>query len=143
MLQTRKVYGRRGDPRDTRESLQEIANHEQRPVALIDIDTKKVLRRVRPEYRYIDDIKKRNKARGDHWFSPGNMRFFSSRVQSSIYVAKDGRAYFVSSERSPNDRRAYSVRVAELDGSINTVGDFQAYKTGRAAHAAARKAAQS
>lgn len=29
MLQTRKVYGRKGDPRDTRESLQEIANHEQ------------------------------------------------------------------------------------------------------------------
>jgi len=70
------------------------------------------------------------------------MRFFSSRVHESFYGAPDGRAYFVSSERPPGGRRAYSVRVANLDGSVGTVGVLCGYATGRAAHAAAARLAK-
>lgn len=97
---------------------------------------------VLPRYIYFSDIKKRNKAIGHRWFEPDTMRFFSSRVHESIYSAPDGRAYFVSSERPPSGRRAYSVRRAELDGSVSTVGEFCGYATGRAAHAAAARLAK-
>jgi hypothetical protein len=105
-----------------------------------------------PRYRTLDDIKERNKRAGQHWFEPAALRFFSSRIQERIYPAAGGSAYFVSSERffpsvaSGDDpswyRRLYSVRRALPDGSIATVGEFQGYKTGRAAHAAARRLAE-
>lgn len=138
MLTTRKLYS---DTMD-REDAQNCADEWQRPVTVMSATGPKVQTRLRvkPRYRYFDDIRKRNAAAGGHWFEPSTMRFFSSRVQSTFYGAKDGRAYFVTSERGPNGRRAYSVRVANLDGSISTVGEFQGYPTGRAAHAAARKA---
>lgn len=142
MLQTRKMYGDM-----TRERAQATADKDQRPVAVYDLATMGAAHhlklRVRPRYRTIEDIQRRNRAAGFYFFEPATMRFFSSRVQSSIYVAKDGRAYFVTSERGtwPGARRLYTVRVAELSGDINTVGEFQGYQTGRAAHAAARKAA--
>lgn len=133
-LETRKLYSFR----TTREEAQDCANAWQRPVAVYD--GKKLRFRVRPVYRTMEDIRKRNEAARMCWFTPSSMRFFSSRVQSAFYGAKDGRAYFVTSERGPSGRRAYSVRVAQLDGSIDTVGEFQGYRTGRAAHAAAREA---
>lgn len=122
------------------------ADEDQVPAVGLTADGK-VLWRVKPRYRTLEDIRRRNARSGGHWFSSENMRFFGSRIQSSIYVAKDGRAYFVSSERDAagrwwrQARRLYTVRVAELSGDINTVGEFQGYQTGRAAHAAARKAA--
>ncbi len=119
---------------------QHLADEIQRPVGVYTYaNPGKLLLRVKPRYRYMDDIRKRNAAAGGCWFEPSTMRFFSSRVQGSFYGAKDGRAYFVTSERGPSGRRAYSVRVAQLDGSIDTVGEFQGYRTGRAAHAAARE----
>lgn len=139
------------DNRMTREEAQELANQSQRPITVLtyvrppESDThtrekERVRFRVRPQYRCMDDIQKRNRVGGGHWFEPSSMRFFASRVQGSFYGSKDGRAYFVSSERGPNGRRAYSVRVAEPDGNIRTVGEFQGYPTGRAAHPAARAA---
>lgn len=100
-----------------------------------------------PRYRTLDDIKERNRRLGHCWFEPATMRFFSSRVQSTIYPTADGRAYFVSSERNTHrsvteGRRLYTVRIAQPDGEIDTVGEFQQYRTGRAAHAAARRLAE-
>lgn len=95
-----------------------------------------------PRYRTLDDIKERNRRLGQHWFDPETMRFFSSRIQATIYPMPDGSALFVSSERGPDNIRKYSVRVAKPDGSIDTIGEFQQYRTGRAAHAAARRLAE-
>lgn len=148
MLTTRKLYS----DRMTREDAQNCADEWQRPVTVMTRTPSETLGtpegrnrvrlRVKPRYRYFDDIRKRNAAAGFKWFEPDTMRFFSSRVQSTFYGAPDGRAYFVSSERGPSGRRGYSVRVANLDGSIDTVGEFQGYTTGRAAHAAAKQAAE-
>lgn len=86
-----------------------------------------------------------------HWFEDGTKRFFSSRIAQLGYHVGN-RVYFVSSEQrkaiwmssgviSPGTPRMYSVNVVDLDtGKVNSptrpVGDFQTYKSSRAAHAA-------
>lgn len=93
------------------------------------------------KFETLADIKEANRNAGLHWFSPDTVRFFKSRFSEDIYPLPDGGAMFVSSERGPDDVRAYSVRLARADGSIETVGGFQAHATSRAAHAAAKFAA--
>jgi len=124
-----------------RPKAQQLADDKQCNVRGVDGADGPTVFYCRPRYRTIADIKLRNQRNGGKWFDPSNMRFFSCRVQLDIYLNKKGEAFFVSSERRPGDRRLYSVRVARRDGSIDTVGKFQGYETGRAAHAAARRAA--
>jgi hypothetical protein len=78
-----------------------------------------------------------------HWFSVGAMRFFNSRwAQTATLIGT--KAYFVSSDQfrdgiHSNPRR-YSVRVCDMaTGDIKTVGEFQAYASGREADAAIKK----
>lgn len=99
-----------------------------------------------------DSIAQLNTNKGFHWFEPGSMRFFRSRVASVAYISADGtKAYFVSSEkrtgfRCEDGRRLYSVRVASLEsGDVDTFPDhnaFQAYASRSGADAAAQRAAQ-
>ena len=138
------------------EQAQDLADARQAPVRVVRdvfghillkmpwhiLDDDSTLHLAIPTYRTLDDIKERNRRLGHCWFSPDTMRFFSSRVQSTIYPTKDGRAYFVTSERGPDNIRKYSVRVAFPSGLVNAVGEFQQYRTGRAAHAAARRLAE-
>ena len=82
----------------------------------------------------IDDIRRHNENKGKNFFTPGAMRFFSSRVADRIHPG----GVFVTSEKGPNGVRRYTVRQIEVaTGSIATVGEFQQYASGRAAHAAA------
>ncbi len=90
-----------------------------------------------PSFYTIDDIKSASASAGQHWFEPGTMRFFNSRVLDGVY----GLGYFVSSERYKDEPRRYTVRRACADGSIDTVGEFQAYATAAQAKRAARDAA--
>lgn len=77
-----------------------------------------------------------------HWFSRSAMRFFHSRVGEYGYQGPGG-VYFVSSEQfNAQSPRLYSVRRQKADGSIETVGDFQAFKSRSGAHAAAKRYAK-
>jgi hypothetical protein len=77
-------------------------------------------------YHTITAIRKANKDAGQHWFDPGAMRFFHSRIASPVL----GGRYFVTSEKChDDDARRYTVRMAEDDGSIETVSDFQQFET--------------
>lgn len=81
----------------------------------------------------IDSIKRRNADAGLHFFSPGAMRFFASRVCSQTFDLVDGGALFVTSEQfrssSGNGRRGYTVRrFLPLTAGIDTVGDIQAFR---------------
>ena len=58
-----------------------------------------------------------------HFFDTDTMRFFRSRV-GYARKCKSGVWYFVTSEKPPHDKRWYSVRKMELDGDINTIGEF-------------------
>lgn len=81
-------------------------------------------------------IREANEALGHHFFEPAAMRFFRSRIEGGPYGYT---GYFVTSEQFDSDSpRLYTIRHANEDGSIATVGEFQAYATRAAAVAEAR-----
>lgn len=64
-----------------------------------------------------------------HFFSPGAMRFFNSRVCSDVFPTKNG-AYFITSEKFDyKSPRLYTVRFFDLNDDIKTVGEFQGFET--------------
>lgn len=90
-------------------------------------------------YATIEAIEQANRAIGHHWFDTDSLRFFRSRVSSRIYPTPSG-AFFVSSECGSRQKaRRYSVRFCDARGRIETIGEFQAYVTARAAHAACER----
>ncbi len=86
-------------------------------------------------------IKQANKNAGQHWFSKGTMRFFNSRVSDKVYEGKNG-VFFVTSERmcyEPTHPRRYTMRIFDPEnGTVDTHGEFQDYKTAHIAHEAAK-----
>jgi hypothetical protein len=94
----------------------------------------------------IENIKKSNAARGFHFFSPDTLRFFSSRIGTTVYgvwhfehknyADQVGGQYFITSERNTmgDYPRLYTVRrFNPVTGNISTIGGFQAYKTSQGA----------
>lgn len=83
----------------------------------------------------IEKIKERNQAAGQHWFSPSTMRFFRSRVSNEVELLPNGSALFISSEKfisyttGHQEPRMFTIRIARADGEIDTIGDFQAYRS--------------
>jgi hypothetical protein len=76
-----------------------------------------------------------------HWFSPGNMRFFKSRLSENLFYNPENRViYFISSEKYWSDDRAYTIRSYNPDtGEIDTYGEFQAYSSLAKAKNAAKR----
>lgn len=68
---------------------------------------------------------------GGHFFDRDTMRFFSSRLGSQYYCRKTGAYVFVTSERDRHSiaysPRAFTVRVMDRSGWIETVGPFNEY----------------
>ena len=73
----------------------------------------------------MEDLIEANKSAGNYWFSPSTMAWFGSRIESGLI----GGRYFVTSEQGPDEPRRYSVREAQSDATIETVGEFYAYRT--------------
>jgi hypothetical protein len=87
----------------------------------------------------IAKIKSRNKSCGFHFFEKGAMGFFNSRVFPKVY----GERFFLTSERFDSESpEFFTIRIANPDGSIDTVSDFQQYRTKTTAAAAARAMAE-
>lgn len=80
-------------------------------------------------YHTIEDVIRANKSIGNHWFDPDTMRFFRTRLGQELYAGK----YFITSEQGPSGVRKWSIRVACVDGTIDTLGEFQAYHSTSAA----------
>lgn len=76
---------------------------------------------------------------GGNYFDKATMRFFQSRLSSKVHPAGvEDATYFVTSEKGPSGGRRYSVR--RLKGcAVDTVGEFQAYRSPNTAHAAAKR----
>ena len=106
------------------------------------------------------DVRDANAAIDHHFFEPGTLRFFASRVLGELISG----AFFVTSEqrhapfcdkshgargqeRTPGggavgsgcDTRRYTIRKVYPRGAIGTVGEFQQYATAKAAKAEARE----
>lgn len=88
----------------------------------------------------INDIKSQVRASGSHWFDPGAMRSFGTRVSEIVYQGPGG-VFFVTSEKPPHDKRKYNVRQFDPEtNNISTHGEF-CVMSRRQAHAAAEEAA--
>jgi hypothetical protein len=92
--------------------------------------------------RYLEDeIKRRAEKGSPHFFDKDTMRFFSSRVSGLMWSEgelKDyqkSNIYFITSEADRGSHqhsgsvRSYTVRKIDVDGDINTVGEFQGHST--------------
>ena len=103
-------------------------------------------------FNNITQIKRANKATGQQWFDPGALQFFDSKFPPRcVFPVKDG-AFFISSEYSkgvyistgwvPDGPVLWTLRFADAEGKISTVGEFQQYESLEEAKTAAVKAQQ-
>ena len=90
-------------------------------------------------YTHTSQIKEASQGAGSHWFDASSMRFFRSRVVPQVFHGKGG-VYFVTSEKGPNEQRAFTVRkfdpvTAEIDtfGPFNMLGREKALRAARIA----------
>ena len=74
---------------------------------------------VKGLFKSMADLRAKNKAAGFYFFSPATMKFFKSKIESSLI----GGRYFITSEMYGPGNKVYNVRMAEADGSIKTVGN--------------------
>ncbi len=84
------------------------------------------------------EIEYRNRNRSGHWFDESTLRFFKSRIGALKIVGEIW--LFISSEKSPNGPRGYSVRRMDEKGEISTVGEFMGHTRGSASGALERAA---
>lgn len=94
-------------------------------------------------YDTISEIKQVNAAIGHHFFEPASMRFFESKIASrTVY----GGHFFITSERftgsdGVSQPRMYTLRAC-YNGKVETVGEFQQYRTIEEAKHAAKELAK-
>jgi len=86
--------------------------------------------------RYLEDeIKRRAEKGSPHFFDKDTMSFFSSRLSELMWSEgelKDyqkSNIYFITSEKHAGSARAFTVRIIDADGDINTFGEFQGFST--------------
>lgn len=89
-------------------------------------------------FKSLAEVKKANKGIGHHWFDTDTMKFWKTRLETDLL----GHRYFVTSDEMFDRSRAYTIRQANDDGTIDTVGDFGQYKTRKAAIAEAKALAE-
>lgn len=91
------------------------------------------------DFTSTEDIKRNHRG---YWFSKDTMKFFQSRIGQNVYYGKD-LLFFVSSERQNYDTpRLYTVRAYDpKHDRVQTVGEFQGYKTSGGANGAAERLA--
>lgn len=91
-----------------------------------------------PRFPNLEAVKEANKRYRPpvYWFGTREMRSFGTKIASKLLGGK----YFVTSEwaNSSKTLRAYSIREALPDGSIDTVGKFLGYPTQKAAVSAVK-----
>ena len=88
------------------------------------------------KFSSISQIKRANENAGRYFFSDDTMRMFKCRVHDAVY----SQCVFVTSENPSttySNPRAYTVRIAMADGSIETFGSLGDYATRAQAHALA------
>ena len=83
----------------------------------------------------IDYLKAKAEQAGSYFFDEGAMRIFNSRVLPSSFTKMDEGVYrFVTSERTDDEPRFYTIREVTLDPfRIIDVSEYKEYATGREA----------
>lgn len=73
----------------------------------------------------MNEIQDANRTAGYHWFSPGSMRFFRTRIYPEVYQGTGG-VYFITSDAAgfrPENGREYNVR--SFDPGTSQTGTAQ------------------
>ena len=91
----------------------------------------------------LETVKAANHRAGRYWFTPDTTRFFRSRYSEYAYKVGD-RAYFITSEQfDDHSPRLFTLRVCDLTtGEVDTVGEFQQYRSRHLAEKAMRELAK-
>lgn len=80
-------------------------------------------------FNNITEVKKANKAKGQHFFDRDALAFFGSTVYPELYTVA-GRQFFITREDNFNrSQKFYTIREVLPDGDIETVGEFLGYET--------------
>lgn len=83
------------------------------------------------EFSSMAGVRAAFRAAGSYWFTHGSMRFFNTKIESSLI----GGRYFITSERYETDEpKLFNVRMIVRDTedatlSIETVGEHMTYTT--------------
>ena len=73
-------------------------------------------------FKTISEVKQANTNLGHHFFDRDTMRFFDSKIESTLYK---NQCFITSEKKCFNDyNRVYAVRRARSNGSIETVGNL-------------------
>lgn len=102
-----------------------------------------------PERFYSTDQIKQHSSGKTHFFDRDSMRFFSSRIGQNAYPTNNPFiTLFVTSEKfedrysNYSEPRYYTIRAYDSrTGSIDTVGEFQAYQSSKTANRVAKELA--
>lgn len=143
----------------TDEELEDRRENEERLLWIAAGNLKEEQEEVRgmSKYRYqtrrwldVSEMEYINSRHGKFFFASETMKFFKSKVygvvKARIKVRLDnwrtlpvsGKAVFITSEKCDNETRLYTVRLFNVKtGAVDTVGEFQQYRTLRAARRAA------
>lgn len=91
----------------------------------------------------IEAIEAANKAAGLHFFDRDTLKFWGSKVSSTVHEGPGG-VYFVTSETAPFNgvRRSTVRKFVPIMGRVLTVGGLGDYGDNAAAHAEAARLAR-
>ncbi len=93
----------------------------------------------------IDEVKTRAEKGSPHFFDTDSMRFFSSRISELCWRSGE-KIYFITSEadksyhKHSGSVRAFTTRIIDKEGDINTLGNFQEHSTLNKARNAVKEA---
>lgn len=82
-------------------------------------------------FTHVRDFYERNQPEG-FWFSQGALDFFKTVLPENAYETSAGTLFFTR-ETSPARIKRFTVRRQDVNGDIDTVGDFHVYLTAASA----------
>jgi len=94
----------------------------------------KIMKYKNNDIYHIDDFRRcyENDSCG-HFFDKDALRFFNSKIGESSRVLDETKILFITSEKSKNNPRLYTLRMGCIDDkgslSVFTVPEFQGYDT--------------
>ena len=80
---------------------------------------------INHKFNNIDQVERINEFAGNHFFSEGALKFFSGKIYPTMFRGR----FFVTSEKPPHGDRGYTIRMAQVDGGIETICDFGCFSS--------------
>lgn len=77
-------------------------------------------------FNTLQQVINANRKIGNHFFDASTMKFFNSIIHGDLVKGR----YFITSEKNNRENtRRYTIRMANNNGSIDTIYKFQHFKT--------------